>query len=103
MVRRAARIDENQAAIVERLRALGASVQTLAAVGKGCPDILVGWQGRNYLMEIKRPLGPRGGLRGGSLTGPQRLWHGAWRGQVAVVRTTLDALAVLGWDTGGAK
>jgi hypothetical protein len=34
-VRRAAKVDANQAAIVEALRACGASVQSLAAVGFG--------------------------------------------------------------------
>lgn len=41
-MRRAARTDANQTAIVEALRKCGASVQSLAAVGKGVPDLLVG-------------------------------------------------------------
>ena len=42
-MRQAAKVDDNQAAIVEALRSLGASVESLAAVGKGVPDLLVGF------------------------------------------------------------
>ena len=40
-MRRAARIDDNQIAIVKALRKAGCSVLSLAAVGNGCPDLLV--------------------------------------------------------------
>jgi Holliday junction resolvase len=53
-VRRAARTDANQDGIVAALRGAGASVQSLAATGKGCPDLLVGWRGANLLMECKQ-------------------------------------------------
>lgn len=36
----AKRIDENQPRIVANLRRIGATVQVLSMVGKGCPDIL---------------------------------------------------------------
>lgn len=39
---RAAKVDKNQPEIVEALRAEGAVVQHLHAVGVGCPDLLVG-------------------------------------------------------------
>ena len=47
-MRRAARVDRNQAEIVVALRAGGASVQPLHAVGKGVPDLLVGWRGKIF-------------------------------------------------------
>lgn len=50
---RAKRVDINQKAIVEHLRAMGASVFHLHEVGKGCPDLLVGINGQTYLVEIK--------------------------------------------------
>ena len=37
-MRRAARTDANQAAIVDALRSVGCSVVSLSAVGKGVPD-----------------------------------------------------------------
>ena len=49
-MRRAARVDENQAAIVSALRAAGAYVFII-----GLPvDLLVGYKGHTYLVEIKR-------------------------------------------------
>lgn len=53
MVRRAARRDANHAEIVKALRAIGVMVLDLGAVGSGCPDLLVGCQGRLTLLEIK--------------------------------------------------
>jgi len=38
---KAARTDANQSEIVAGLRAIGATVQPLHAVGKGCPDLMV--------------------------------------------------------------
>lgn len=51
--RRAAKIDLNQTEIVEDLRAKGYSVLSLAAVGKGCPDLLVAKLGITILVEVK--------------------------------------------------
>lgn len=101
MVRRAARVDENQSEIIDALRRVGAVVQPLHGVGEGCPDILVGWAGLNHLIEIKRQLGPKGG-GGGSLTSPQRLWHKKWGGTVGVVRTPAEALLWIGYGSEGA-
>jgi hypothetical protein len=53
-VRRRAKTDANQSAIVAALRDHGAFVQSLATIGDGCPDLLVGWRGRIILMELKR-------------------------------------------------
>jgi Holliday junction resolvase len=40
-MRRAARIDDNQVSVVKALRKAGCKVLSLAAVGDGCPDLLV--------------------------------------------------------------
>jgi Holliday junction resolvase len=50
---RAAKIDANQEAVVTALRSAGATVQSLAGVGKGVPDLLVGFKGQTLLMEVK--------------------------------------------------
>jgi len=84
---RNAKVDLNQKAVVEALRAIGASVQSLAPVGQGVPDLLVGWRNRNYLIEVKT-------LKG-KLTEPQVKWHGDWKGTVHVVRTAKEAIEVL--------
>lgn len=87
-MRRAARIDANHTIIVNALRQVGASVQDLANVGKGCPDLIVGYRGNNYLIEVK--------MKRGKATLAQLEWHGAWRGQVAVVRSVDEALRLIG-------
>ena len=93
-MRRAAKVDANQEQVVEALRAVGASVQTLAAVGKGVPDLLVGYQGKTLLLEIKDGRKPPSERR---LTEDQLKWHGAWRGgPLAVVDGPDAALRMLG-------
>lgn len=63
--RYAARRDENEQAVVDALEAAGASVTRL-----GQPmDLLVGYQGRNTLLEVKKPLGPRGGMSSANAQG----------------------------------
>lgn len=93
-MRRAARTDNNQDAIVSALRAAGASVQSLAAVGKGCPDLIAGFGGRNWLLECKRQRDDR--KKAPDLTADQVEWQGAWRGAVTVVLTPEDALKAIG-------
>jgi len=83
-VRYAAKIDENQPEIVKALYQAGCDVQTLAAVGKGCPDLLVSIGGKNYLLEVKNSDKPPSAQR---LTPDQVEWHRKWRGQVDDVHT----------------
>lgn len=45
--------DSNHDEVVAALEGIGASVADLAAVGNGCPDLLVGYQGHNYILEVK--------------------------------------------------
>jgi hypothetical protein len=96
-MRRAANRDKGERLIVSALRSSGASV---AFWGEdGAPDLVVGHQGRVFLLEVKAPLGPRGGSRsadGQHLNQKQERWHAAWKGHVAVVRSVTDALAAVG-------
>lgn len=87
-MRRAARVDANQAEIVAALRQVGASVYIMADVGQGVPDLLVGRAGCTYLLEVKAPRG--------RLNEREQEWHAAWRGHVAVVRSVDDALRAIG-------
>lgn len=97
-MRRAARIDDNQPQIVADLRACGVSVQPLHAVGGGVPDLLVGWRGRNVLIEIKDGSKPPSRRR---LTPDQEEWHASWRGQVAVAENIEQALEIIGFGVDG--
>ena len=91
---RAARIDANHEQIVSALRAAGASVQSLAGVGKGVPDLLVGFQGKTLLMEVKDGRKTPSERR---LTEDQVRWHGAWNGgPLAIVDGVDAALRMLG-------
>ena len=93
-MRRAARVDANHEQVVIALQAAGATVQSLAAVGKGVPDLLVGFQGKTLLMEVKD---------GNKIPSKQKLtdaqisWHGAWRGgPLCIVDGPDAALRALG-------
>lgn len=89
---RAAKIDANQNEIVDALRKAGCSVQILSSVGKGCPDILVGRKGFNFLFEIKDGKKP---LSAQKLTADQVKWHDDWQGVVHVIRSAEQALSVV--------
>ncbi len=92
-MRRAARIDANQPDIVKVLRAVGASVAHIHMVGQGLPDIIVGFRGVNYLMEIKDENKPPSKRR---LTPDEKDWHDNWRGSVVVVNNEDEALKAIG-------
>jgi len=54
---RAARVDANHAEIVAYFRAHGCAVESLAKMGRGVPDLLVGWHDALALVEVKTPAG----------------------------------------------
>jgi hypothetical protein len=87
-MRRAARVDANQDQIVAALRAAGASVQSLAQIGQGCPDILVALRGAMWLMELKTGKAEP--------NDKQAKWHIEWCAPVHVVRTPDEALRAVG-------
>ena len=92
-MRRAAKVDANQREVVAALRAAGASVQLLHAVGEGCPDLLVGYKGLNMLLEVKDGSKPPSAQK---LTPQQEEWHRDWRGHRVVVNSPEAALTAIG-------
>lgn len=92
-MRRAAKVDDNQAEIVSALREIGATVLPLHYIGRGCPDIMCGYRGSNYLLEVKDG---RKQASKRQLTSDEAEWHEQWRGQVAVVASVDDALLAIG-------
>ena len=97
-MRRAGKIDANHAAIVDALRKIGASVQSLASMGVGVPDLLVGWRGINVLFEVKDGAKIPSARK---LTADESNWHEKWAGQIAVVESAEQAQTVLiaYWET----
>jgi hypothetical protein len=92
MRRRAARIDRNHRQIVRALEQVGASVQSLAAVGDGCPDLLVGRAGRWFVLEVKDGSKPPSAR---TLTPEQREWIDRANGDVHVVTSIDEAIHVV--------
>jgi hypothetical protein len=102
-MRRTARTDHTQQAIVDALRAAGCKVLSLAACGNGVPDLLIyketmkvwfgeeyiGADGRFILLEVKNPAG-----RGIGLTPDQVKFHAEW--PVTVVTSPEEALRAVG-------
>jgi Holliday junction resolvase len=91
------KVDGNQALIISTLRHAGATVVDLAAVGSGCPDLLVGYNQRTFLFEVKD------GGRAPSkrrLNPLQKAWHESWRGYPAfIVTNEAEALQFIGYYT----
>lgn len=76
--------------MVRGARELGAEVQHLHTVGQGCPDLLIAFRGRWYVVEVK--------AEDGKLTPDEEDWHErfsrqapieVWRDWDDVVRTLL--------------
>lgn len=97
-MRRAAKVDANHAEIVEALlERPGVTVHSLAGVGRGCPDLIVGVEGSTHLIEVKDGDKVPSARR---LTPDQRKWIGEWTGSpVAVVLDATEARAWLATTT----
>ena len=96
-MRRFGKVDQNQREVIDMFRASGAVVHSLASLGGGVPDLLVGYRGLTHLIEVKNPhrtdkdaAAPR-----------QAAWRARWRGTpVLVVRTLEDVQAALSlWNS----
>lgn len=74
--------DLNEDLIKEALRAAGATVVSINM--KAVPDLLVGFRGANFLLEVKGDKG--------ELTPDQIDFFQTWEGHKAIVRTIEDAL-----------
>jgi hypothetical protein len=97
-VKYAARADRNQPEIVTALRKIGAQVVPCHTVGKGFPDLVVAFRGRTLMLEIKdgsKPASARG------LTPDQVTFHAWWSGELHVVETIEQAIAVLTGEGNG--
>lgn len=81
-------VDANQKAIVQGLEAIGASVCEI-----GWPvDLLVGYRGVNWLLEIKDPEKPPSARK---LTDDQVTFFDEWRGQRVKIEFLGQAIDLL--------
>lgn len=84
------RRDANHAKIRDGLRAVGCSVDDTADLGGGFPDLVVGFRGITYLLEVKRP--------GGKVRDGQALKMRTWRGGPRVkVESLAEAFRAIGF------
>lgn len=92
-MRRAARTDATQTEIVSALRQMGCSVALTHQVGNDFPDLVVGYRGRTFLVELKdgrKPPSKR------TLSAGQRRFATMWRGDAVLTFTSVDdAIAAL--------
>jgi len=79
------RVDQNHKVIVTALREHpGVSLFSIAALGKGVPDLCLGYRGINVLIEVKTTKG--------KLNSTQNMWHFRWGGApVVILRSREDA------------
>jgi hypothetical protein len=81
------KVDANQKQLVDALRKIpGVTVFSTHTIGKGVPDIVVGYSGSNYLFEIKDGAKPPSQQK---LTPMEVDFFASWKGQVKVA-TCLD-------------
>lgn len=84
---RAQKRDQNEPEIIRALHSIGASVDQLPG-GSGRPDLLVGWRGQVWLIEVKLP--------GERLNRLQKQWHANWRGKAHIAYSPAQALVIVG-------
>ena len=100
-MRHAGRTDANQTEIVEILRTAGASVAITSGAGGGLPDLLVGWKGETFLLEVKDGAKKPSARR---LTKDEQWFVDHWTGRpVAVVHSEIEALQAIGFGEYAAR
>lgn len=72
-----AKADKKQPEIVAGLRKKGMTVAHTHMIGRGFPDIVVGYKRMNFLVEIKNN-------EKGKLTSDEKRWVKGWGGSVIV-------------------
>lgn len=85
--------DKNHKQIIDAIRKIpGATVFSTHTVGKGFPDIVMGYRGFNYLIEIKDGSKPPSQRK---LTKDETRFHQGWAGDIRIVSCIDDILKIL--------
>lgn len=91
------RTDANHKEIVDSIRKIPSlSVFSTHMVGKGFPDIVIGYKGINYLVEIKDGAKTKSQKK---LTDDEIRFHQSWFGQIIVCECVKDVLELLQINT----
>lgn len=84
------KVDSNQSTIVAQLRRIpGISVAHTHILGDGFPDIVVGYDGLNYLVEIKDGKKCKSKKK---LTDDELKFHNKWKGSIITAESVDDIL-----------
>lgn len=86
------RLDANHAEIVSALRKMDVQVQSLAAIGGGCPDLLCSYRYYTFVVEIKDG---RKAPSERKLTPAEWRWFDAWTGEYWVIESLDDCAQIL--------
>ena len=89
---RAGRVDANQTEIVAAFRSMGCSVAITSNVRGGFPDIVVGIDGLNLLVEIKDGSKIPSARK---LTKDEQTFHDNWRGRAVVVESVDEVVELV--------
>jgi hypothetical protein len=91
-MRRAARVDNNHAAIVRDLTMAGMKAVSTASMGKGFPDLAVGYRGLTCFLEVKDGEKCDSAKQ---LTADEKAWHESWPGHIAIVESSEAAICAV--------
>ena len=94
-MRKKARVDANQKEIVQELRKRDISVLHTHQLGKGAPDIIVGYMNSNYLIELKDGNKSKSQQR---LTKDELDFSLKWCGSYAVCNSLEQILLLIDYD-----
>lgn len=91
-MRKKARVDANQKEIVTELRKLDVSVLHTHQLGKGAPDLILGYRNDNFLIELKDGSKTKSQQK---LTPDELEFQNKWRGNYAVCNSLEQVLTVI--------
>lgn len=92
------KVDANQTKIVNHFRKSGATVCILSEIGRGCTDLVVGYNGYSVMAEVKDGSKSPSQRR---LTKLEQHFFDTWQGSACIVESVEDADKLLdilrGW------
>lgn len=91
-MRRAAKVDANQAQLVDLLRTAGMSVAVTSSSHDGFPDLVVGYGGISVLVEVKDGAKSPSARQ---FTPKQTDFHSAFKGAITVIEDEEQALGLV--------